>query len=394
MDTNIKNIIIKSILFEINSDEQILLTCWLNENRYNKSCYKKIKQLNNEASIISFIESIDTMNALNKIKNRINKDNTKKRATILAWSTSVAVAIITISLLVINYTTEEITPIIASSTLNQDSISSKALLTLSTGETISLGTDNEINKTVGESEINITDDKIVIKKQINTITKEKQVLSMNILTVPHGESFNITLPDGTKVWVNAMSKFKFPNEFIGGKRVVELDGEAYFEVTEDKNNPFIVKMKNYDVKVLGTSFNISNYEGENISKTTLCSGKVDIKLNQQNSKHITLVPGNQISINQLDNSTVIKDVNTDNFIAWRNGFYYFENQSLEELFKTLEKLYEIDDITFDDEKLAKKLYSGKFNKEDNFNKILKIIETGTDCLIIRDGRKLTMKNKK
>lgn len=385
MKNDLKNIILKSILYRLDTSEQAILDEWFDECESNRRVYEKVRKLNKEQPMIDFLQSIDSAEALIRVKEKLGSSMVmvrKKNQKPLIYTTVAAsvAALFFFSFLI--FMQKDISVVPTPST-------TKAQLILSTGESIELGSAS-LNKKVGNSEIAISNKSIVFSKTGEDSGARKIV--MNTLSVPHGENFNLTLSDGTKVWVNAMTRMKFPTEF-GMKRVVELDGEAYFEVAKDPNRPFIVKMKEYDIQVVGTSFNVSNYQNEGMTRTTLCSGLINVLLNDNTKQQIQLTPGNQLSINKHSREMKIEEVNADNYSAWRNGSYYFENQPLEELFNSLKKWYNIESVEFENEYLKKKLYSGKFDKKSDFNKILTIIEYGADCIIIRKGEKLKIMKK-
>lgn len=156
----------------------------------------------------------------------------------------------------------------------------------------------------------------------------------NTMTTPRGRQFEITLPDGTHVWLNAASSIRYPTIFSGNNRKVELDGEAYFEVTKNAKQPFIVNARNKaSIEVLGTSFNVSAYENEKSLNTTLLDGSVKVN-------GTILKPGQQALV--TDVVRIIDNADIDKVMAWQRGFFNFEGASLEEVMQQLERWYDID----------------------------------------------------
>lgn len=178
-------------------------------------------------------------------------------------------------------------------------------------------------------------------------------VTYNTMTTPRGRKFQLLLPDGTHVWMNAASSLTFPTAFTGNTRSVTLSGEAYFEVAAHPNAPFFVKMNNETtVEVLGTHFNISAYPDDAYSSTTLLEGAVQVKAQQQIRR---LQPGQQLDINQTTGvATLNKQVDTLAVIAWKNGILNFEDKKLTTVISMIARWYDIEvvyettppDITF------------------------------------------------
>lgn len=190
----------------------------------------------------------------------------------------------------------------------------------------------------------------------------------NELDVPVGGECFVRLDDGTKVWLNAGSKLRYPVAFSGGKREVTFEGEAFFEVNKE-SRPFIVKMETGDVTVLGTSFGISAYEGEN-QYTTLVTGKVRFRSNDD--KHVELTPGEQAVLHasgELEKRTV----DVEEYVGWRDGVFVFKDKSLSEIMKVLERWYGVK-VVFRDESVKSLEYTGSLERYDSINVFLQLLE--------------------
>jgi len=171
----------------------------------------------------------------------------------------------------------------------------------------------------------------------------------NTITTPAGGQYVVVLPDGTKAWMNASSSLRYPTRFSDDVRTVELEGEAYFEVTSKFHRrtvekiPFVVKTSGYDVKVLGTEFNVNAYADEGSVRTTLVSGRVDIVMpetEQAAASQIALYPNQQAS---LRNGKIdVDDVDVNTAIAWKDGFFYFNNTDLYGLVRQFARWYNVD----------------------------------------------------
>jgi transmembrane sensor len=211
----------------------------------------------------------------------------------------------------------------------------KATLTLADGSVISLDeANNGTLTTQGDAKVIKLDGKILYDLVANT----KQTV-YNTISTPRGGQYQLVLPDGSQVWLNASSSVRFPTAFNGNERRVEITGEAYFEVAKDAGKRFIVSVNNAEVQVLGTNFNINAYNDEEEVKTTLLEGSVEFV---NASDHITLKPGQQSQLSKQGMITLENSVNLEEVIAWKNGRFNFENASIEMVMRQLARWYDVD----------------------------------------------------
>lgn len=198
------------------------------------------------------------------------------------------------------------------------------------------------------------------------------------------------LPDGSVVWLNGDTKIAFPEEFAGSERVVELSGEAYFEVKKNKKKPFIIKTKTTITKVLGTSFNLRAYENENEVKIVVNSGKVAFYDKLRKNKKLTLTKGSAAQYS-IENQKLVKLVNKDlNFNSWKTGELKFTSVKLEEVCKTLEKHYK-KEINIPSPKVANKLVNAEY-KHMKFEEVLESLCFTFDLKHNNDGNIVTITN--
>ena len=195
----------------------------------------------------------------------------------------------------------------------------------------------------------------------NTEIKTTEIV-YNKLEVPRGGECIITLDDGTKVWVNAETKLKYPVSFAGEQREVILEGEAFFEVAKDKK-PFIVKTSFGDVRVLGTAFGINAYVDQPEGYTTLVRGKVSVTAGA--GKPLVIQPGEQV-VSSKDGKTRKQEVNVDEFVGWKDGIYVFRDKKLVDIMNILERWYNIS-VLFEDESLKSLLFTGNLKRYDDIN---------------------------
>ncbi len=184
----------------------------------------------------------------------------------------------------------------------------------------------------------------------------------NKLEVPRGGECMIKLDDGTKVWVNAETKLKYPVAFVGDRREVVLEGEAFFDVAKNEK-PFIVKTSFGDVRVLGTAFGISAYASESESYTTLVRGKVSVE--REGGEPVVILPGEQV-VTSKDGKMIKQQVDVEEFVGWKDGIYVFKEKSLGEIMKTLERWYNIS-VDFQDKSLVDLPFTGNLKRYDDIN---------------------------
>lgn len=207
-----------------------------------------------------------------------------------------------------------------------------------------------------------------------------QELIYNKLLVGRGHEYMLILNDGTRVWMNSKSELSYPVAFGENVRRVRLSGEAYFEVTKDSVRPFIVEVdRGFEVKVLGTHFNIKAYDTDDSYETTLVEGKVQVS--QGHKTKITLEPSEQMVIGK-DGRHEVRVVNTSYYTAWHEGWFYFNDESLEQVLTMIGRWYDVD-FVFAKENLKGIAVTGKLKRFENLSVILKMLErtTGTELML-------------
>lgn len=198
----------------------------------------------------------------------------------------------------------------------------------------------------------------------------------NILRVPVGGFYKLELSDGSKVWLNAASELKFPVRFTGNKREVYLKGEGYFEVAHDAQHQFVVHLKNSEVTVLGTKFNVSAYEEEENIYTTLEEGAVSF-YSELNKQQITLQPGMQSAMNNITGFTELSEVDPSVYTSWVDGSFVFHSLRLEMIMRQLQRWYDFE-IFYQNPEVKEYTFRGVVNRDMNIERVLKMIERATD----------------
>lgn len=252
----------------------------------------------------------------------------------------------------------------------------KARLQLADGTHVDL--DGRYSGILMGSKIQYSDGSVAVN------TKEDKG-QMMVLSTPRGGQYQISLSDGTKVWLNADTRLRYPNKFIGQTRVVELDGEAYFEVEKMRDKPFVVVTNKEKVEVLGTHFNVYSFPGEQESKVSLLEGKV--KVSVPIGKERLLVPGEQALVNGEELS--VQQAAVEESIAWKNNEFTFNDEPLGTALTQIARWYDIDiEIA---PSVSKIRLWGSVSRLDNFDKVLKIIKMTDDKIKVQiEGRRVKL----
>lgn len=213
-------------------------------------------------------------------------------------------------------------------------------------------------------------------------------VAYNTMSTPKGRQFQVTLPDGTKVWLNAASSISYPTAFTRNERQVILTGEAYFEVAHNSNMPFKINVNGKaEVEVLGTHFNVNAYDNETTINTTLLEGSVRVELNAD-MPAITLKPGQQAQVGEVGKQSiakVINDADIDKVMSWKNGLFNFEGASLAEIMRQLERWYDIE-VAYE-KGIPDVEFEGKMTRDVPLKDLLKMLERSAIHFRI-EGRKL------
>ncbi len=259
-----------------------------------------------------------------------------------------------------------------------------ATLTLANGKKIRLANavNGEIAKESGISVSKTAEGNLVY--EVGTSSKEGlKKGGMNTLSTARGETYILILPDKSKVWLNAASSLTYAADLLDrGIRRVQLQGEAYFEISKDKQHPFVVSTANHDIEVLGTHFNVSSYPDEPSTTTTLLEGSV-----KTNKGELTRVlKPNQQSVFTQGNFS-IKNVNAEDAIAWKDGTFLFEDETLQSIMRRISRWYNVE-VEYADNVDKNKLYGGGLSRYENVSSVLKILESTKKIHFKIEGRRI------
>ena len=217
---------------------------------------------------------------------------------------------------------------------------------------------------------------------------EEQSGKSNELVIPRGGENTVILADGTTVHLNAGSKLTYPVRFAGKRRIVRLEGEAYFDVAGDENHPFVVQTHLGEITVLGTEFNVNAYADTPVCYTTLVHGKV--KFSTLNAETVTLSPGEQAVV--FANSSTKRKVDLEEYVGWVDGMYIFNDRPLGDIMKTFERWYDIQ-VYYETPNLRDITYSGNLKRYGTINSFLDALELTGDLTYKISGRNILIYDK-
>lgn len=360
---DISEIIFKQIAGTIEKEEKDFLENWLKSDVNNKELFENIRNSNTIKNKLSLYNDVIPEKGWEKYK-QVQKQRSRRKSLRLWYAAaSVIVTGIIISSLVFFYQDSDIVK-------NFDNINhgiARATLILEDGKKVELG-DSKQNLTTSKGVKLETEDNKV--KYLGS-TKSKKDNYHKIL-IPKGGEYSLELADRTRIWANSETTLSYPTSFSGKERIVYLEGEAYFEVSKNKEKPFIVVTPTETIRVLGTKFNISTYKDDLYSHTTLLEGSVSIE-NKNDQKMEILVPGQQAMINYTTKKLSIRKVNARKYTDWIDGRFVFEDESLESIMKRLSRWYNIS-VEFKDPNTANLNFTGNFIRYDKISTILNMFE--------------------
>lgn len=319
----------------------------------------------------------------------IQSRNRKRIILIRTWYATAAMAILVLSsaLYFLNFNKTESALVVTKPERFKNDVlpgSNKAVLTLDDG--------SQINLDEAQEGVLANDNNIAIKKtgegQLEYSSGENLVTTVkyNTLSTPMGGQYQLALPDGSKVWLNSGSSIRYPIAFTGSERVIELKGEAYFEIAKNKKMPFIVRTNNsMDIKVLGTQFNVMAYENEKNVNTTLIEGSVEVL---KESGITLLEPGQAAVLNKGTGKIKVSNVDVEEAIAWKNGYFIFPNENIESIMRKVSRWYNID-VTYEGN-LSNKDFVGTISRDKKISEILKMLELTGAVHFRIEGRRITV----
>jgi len=377
-------IIWKKINQSLTQEEEILLSEWLNESPAHQRYLDNAMQYHIGYSGFTGNKT-ETDKAWKTLKNNGFKGNQRNSRWIITLSAAAAAIFLIVTFLFSSKKIENL-PVTAINGKLIKPGTNQATLILNDGSVYDLTSSKNLLLTEGGSEIKSEGTKLqYTKKKVN-----HRKIKYNTLSIPRGGEFFLQLADGTKVWLNSETVLRYPVQFVGNERRVELTGEAFFEVARNEKVPFLVESGEQTVKVLGTEFNISSYKENPIIYTTLVKGSIEVFINNKPGIKQTLVPNEQNSISKIDAQITKQKVDTYQYVAWKEGRFVFEDQNLAEIMKILSKWYDVN-VVFAREDLKNLRFTGNLQRYSDFGEILKKIQRTNEVEFIIENKQITIR---
>jgi transmembrane sensor len=381
------DLIVRYLRGALSATEQAQLNAWLESDIRNRELLAGLENEDKLESDLDFLSSVDKRAAWENVSDRINSQVSGRRLWLVLGKWKYAAAILLLGL--VSYLAFDkpysgnrslIAPT-KSVTLKNDVLPGrdKALLTLADGTVVEL--EDIADGTVRE-ENGIRVSKVGGKVMYEMIrSAEMAVNTYNTIHTPAGGQYHIVLEDGSKVWLNSESSLRFPTAFSNERRV-DLTGEGYFEIAKNVKKPFVVNAGKTHVEVLGTHFNVMAYANEGLSKTTLLEGSVKVS-NGISSKRIS--PGQQAVVGEHIN---IQTTDTEGAVAWKNGFFQFENDNLRNILRQLKRWYGVE--VENEQQLPAKHFTGFISRNTPLSQVLKMLEMSGELKFKIQGKKISI----
>lgn len=367
----ISELLYKKIKNELSTEEEKQLQRWVNQNQENADFYNKMLEDQTLIEKLEDFERFDKASAWTAIDKKLFKT----KVVNLNPKRFLQYAAILIPLVFLSgigyYWWNQKYNALANVDESFKPWESKATLILANGKSLNL--QNEKLVSFEEAGAQLKNQQSLLEYITEGDIELVEPLVYNTLLTPKGGNYQLTLSDGTKVWLNANTSIKYPVRFTDSTREVYLKGEAYFDV-QHNGKPFIVNMQESNIRVLGTSFNVFAYENEPYSSTTLVEGS--IRLSTKDAQK-TLVPNEQanVIVNQTD--IQLKSVNTEVYTSWIKGKIEFEDENLEAVMRRLSRLYNFD-YKFENHTLKEFHFTARIDNTQPISSILKMLEMTTD----------------
>ncbi|TDQ79203.1 FecR family protein [Sphingobacterium yanglingense] len=326
MQEIIYELIIKEKYGSLSVEDSAVLLSWRQESLANEQAYQSLYGTLDDYTLVDRYQSIDLDHAWAKVDQRISEQPQKSRSLYRYWVRYAAALLLFFSIGLYWYTARQERAIDTSVIGSLDDVvpgGNKALITFSNGEQILLDSTQSRLETI-DGTYRYGDGREVTNSEVQFAT----------VSTPIGSTYEVTLPDGTKAWLNASSSIHYPTRFTGQERAIETTGEVYLEVAADKKHPFIVHSANQRLQVLGTAFNIRSYSDAIV--TTLVHGKVSLS-GQHTHKTVSLQPGQQAILSEKQ--IAISEVNASDYTVWIKGVILNRDASLVDICQELERWY-------------------------------------------------------
>ena len=374
----IARLIARYLSDEIGEEEQAELTRWRDESPENERLFQEICKEENIKQNMQKRQTFHAEDGWEGVQRKIQRHRFRHRILNICKYAAIFIFPVAIATVAIYKSGNEPQPL---SQVEEQIVpgGKKAVLILDNGEAIDLKSTSGVELKEKDGTVIQVDSTVLNYQQAPARTSEK--LAYNKVNVPRGGEYQLMLSDGSKVQLNSMSSIRFPVQFAQDCRLVELEGEAYFEVSKT-GQPFIVQTKGMKIEVLGTTFNISAYANEEY-QTTLVSGSV--KVQTENGSNRILKPSEQACITPGSNQINVRNVDTAFYTSWIHGKINFKDQRLDDIMKTLARWYDMD-IVYENEATKELRFGCYVNRYNEITPLVKLLEQTGRVTVTVEGK--------
>ena len=374
----IARLIARYLSDEIGEEEQAELTRWRDESPENERLFQEICKEENIKQNMQKRQTFHAEDGWEGVQRKIQRHRFRHRILNICKYAAIFIFPVAIATVAIYKSGNEPQPL----SQVEEQIApggKKAVLILDNGEAIDLKSTSGVELKEKDGTVIQVDSTVLNYQQAPARTSEK--LAYNKVNVPRGGEYQLMLSDGSKVQLNSMSSIRFPVQFAQDCRLVELEGEAYFEVSKT-GQPFIVQTKGMKIEVLGTTFNISAYANEEY-QTTLVSGSV--KVQTENGSNRILKPSEQACITPGSNQINVRNVDTAFYTSWIHGKINFKDQRLDDIMKTLARWYDMD-VVYENEATKELRFGCYVNRYNEITPLVKLLEQTGRVTVTVEGK--------
>ena len=389
-DREISKLIARELIFGLNEEEKRLLLDWRELSEKNETLYKYLSDYRHIRTYDERLKRIDSEQYWKRMEQVLQPR--RHQVHLRRWMTIAAIMVIGLGagIIGLRILTIDKDPVALVKTEKENSIvpgGVKATLVLAGGKQVELGEVEEKGMEIDGMEIR--EDRIIVKEKQGEV---KRKVEWNKLLIPRGGEYKLVLGDGTVIYVNSESRLEFPVEFSDKERVIYLQGEAYFKVAHDTSQPFIVKTDRMDIRVLGTEFNVKAYQSEEHVQATLVQGHVCVATGREKRQLMDLHPSQQADWDVAMNKLVVREVDVNSVVAWKNGQFIFKGERLEDIMNVLARWYDFE-ICYQNDRIRNMIFAGKLNRLESIRPILEIIESTDKIHIEIQGKSLILSEK-
>ena len=374
----IARLIARYLSDEIGEEEQAELTRWRDESPENERLFQEICKEENIKQNMQKRQTFHAEDGWEGVQRKIQRHRFRHRILNICKYAAIFIFPVAIATVAIYKSGNEPQPL---SQVEEQIVpgGKKSVLILDNGEAIDLKSTSGVELKEKDGTVIQVDSTVLNYQQAPARTSEK--LAYNKVNVPRGGEYQLMLSDGSKVQLNSMSSIRFPVQFAQDCRLVELEGEAYFEVSKT-GQPFIVQTKGMKIEVLGTTFNISAYANEEY-QTTLVSGSV--KVQTENGSNRILKPSEQACITPGSNQINVRNVDTAFYTSWIHGKINFKDQRLDDIMKTLARWYDMD-VVYENEATKELRFGCYVNRYNEITPLVKLLEQTGRVTVTVEGK--------